>query len=463
MASKFTYDFENRLLIVSSSITELDVQVDLYSDWKEDVITTVFNPGVVHPFRTTAGDPIGGGNKISPYFFLINGWKIRPQEANHTLTIRGNLYTDPAGQDIIIPTSGAYTVNAVLERAVDSTAVLLNEPVIQHASFGEGVWVNPSSPYAGTTFPIGTLLQPVNNVSDALSILVAQGLPNMYLLGSVEFVDEDISGIEIFGKAPEVTIIVHSGVNIDNTQFEDLIISGSFMQSGPPAETVIKRSRIENLTSYSGKLAKDVRLAGVMFLSGSGPISFLRAYDFDTSFGAATFDLSDIYSGAQIGVRDYFGALKIVSCSTDVDMAIDIRGRLIFDSTVTSGSFIVRGIGQVDDQSTGTALINTDDLIGSEVKTEISEIITSQSLVDGDFDTVITSQSIADTKLNSLLSVSGSGLTPAQAEMLLGLYEIMGLDPTQPLIVTPVARTVSSSISQSITTSGDEVTVTRTV
>ncbi len=136
MATKLTYDFENRLLIISGTITEIDVQVDLYSDWKEDVINNVFNPGVFHPFRTTAGDPLGPGIKISPYFFLINGWKIRPSEEDHTLTIRGNLFTDPAGLDIVIPTLGDFTVNAIIERAVDSTAILLDEVIVSQSLAG---------------------------------------------------------------------------------------------------------------------------------------------------------------------------------------------------------------------------------------------------------------------------------------------------------------------------------------
>lgn len=47
-----------------------------------------------------------------------------------------------------------------------------------------------------------------------------------------------------------------------------------------------------------------------------------------------------------------------------------------------------------------------------------------------------------------------TGLTPQQATMLLELYQIMGLDPAKPLIVTQVQRTAGAGIHQNIT--GDQ-------
>ena len=35
-------------------------------------------------FRTAGGDDLGSGLSIPPYYFLINGWRVRPMEVNHT-------------------------------------------------------------------------------------------------------------------------------------------------------------------------------------------------------------------------------------------------------------------------------------------------------------------------------------------------------------------------------------------
>jgi len=258
-----TFDGVNRIIDVDFGVTELDAQIDLYSDWKEWVLETgSANARYTQTFRTAAGDPIGPGKFIAPYFFLLNGWVIRPHAADHELLIEGNLYADPFTNPIITPSSGSFTVAAIIERAVDAIS----------------------------------LIETVSGSGGALTPGQAQQLSDTY----------------------NATGITTSSI-----------------------ETVI--------TSQS---------------------------------------LADIH---------------------------------------------------------------------------LDEILISQSIANGNLDEIIISQSFADTKLDALLSVSGSGLTPTQAAMLLKVYEIMGLDPTQPLVVTPKARTVGSSISQSIECDGDTVTVTRII
>ena len=109
MAAKWTIDNLNRLLIVNFGVTELDVEVDLYSDWKEEYQLTV-NSKFPPAFRTAAGDPISGTQDLGAGYFLINGWKIRPHEADHQLNITGDLFTDPSTEPIAVPTLGAFTV-----------------------------------------------------------------------------------------------------------------------------------------------------------------------------------------------------------------------------------------------------------------------------------------------------------------------------------------------------------------
>jgi hypothetical protein len=55
---------------------------------------------------------------------------------------------------------------------------------------------------------------------------------------------------------------------------------------------------------------------------------------------------------------------------------------------------------------------------------------------------------------------SASSLTPSQATMLLEMYELLGLDPSKPLIVTETTRS-AGAISQNIATSPSETVVSR--
>lgn len=94
MAVKMTYDTGNKLFILKTGVTAFDVVVDLYSDAKEDWLADTLLNKFRFPIVAIGGQGIGGGQVISPYIMLRYGWKIRPQGADHTLTVAGNLITD---------------------------------------------------------------------------------------------------------------------------------------------------------------------------------------------------------------------------------------------------------------------------------------------------------------------------------------------------------------------------------
>jgi len=61
-------------------------------------------------FTLVGGIALGGGLFIPPYFFLLNGWRVRPMEVDHDLTITGNLFVDGGGIPVV-RTIGPYQVN----------------------------------------------------------------------------------------------------------------------------------------------------------------------------------------------------------------------------------------------------------------------------------------------------------------------------------------------------------------
>jgi hypothetical protein len=83
---------------------------ELWSRWA-DWVTQADNAKYLPAFRQVGGDDLGGGLAIPPYLFLLNGWRVRPMEANHTLIITGNLFVDGGGVPVV-PTLGAFNVSA---------------------------------------------------------------------------------------------------------------------------------------------------------------------------------------------------------------------------------------------------------------------------------------------------------------------------------------------------------------
>jgi len=101
----YTIDPANkRIVLDSTSVTAKSIYV-AWVNW----VALSDNSKYLPAFRTAGGDDLGGGLFIPPYYFLLNGWRIRPTEANQTLVIDGNLFVDGGG-DPIVPTLGVFNV-----------------------------------------------------------------------------------------------------------------------------------------------------------------------------------------------------------------------------------------------------------------------------------------------------------------------------------------------------------------
>lgn len=118
----FTFDGSNKRIICSSGTTVIDV-VDLYSRWKDWV--QAGNAQYPEAFKTTGGDPIDAtaGTAIPAYAFLANGWRIRPQEANHTLNVVGGVLLVDGGGEPFVSTLGVFQVGIRYSQPVQAVTV----------------------------------------------------------------------------------------------------------------------------------------------------------------------------------------------------------------------------------------------------------------------------------------------------------------------------------------------------
>ena len=124
--------------------------------------------------------------------------------------------------------------------------------------------------------------------------------------------------------------------------------------------------------------------------------------------------------------------------------------------------------GTVDSINT---TVNTIDTNVNDIETTVNSIDTELGLVAGDvtnIENIVTDMNNTVNEINAnvtnienILTASGGGLTVQQATQLRELYEVFGLDPSKPLVVTLDARTAGANISQSITTTASQTTVTR--
>lgn len=99
-----TFDGPTRRIILSTaSVTAAEIW-SRWCDWHAG------NTEWPLAFSLVGGIALGGGLFIPPYFFLLNGWRVRPMESSHNLTITGNLFVDGGGVPVVA-TLGTYQVN----------------------------------------------------------------------------------------------------------------------------------------------------------------------------------------------------------------------------------------------------------------------------------------------------------------------------------------------------------------
>jgi hypothetical protein len=111
------FDGPNKLVILSSAALDL---AQLWSDWKDWLLAG--NAGYALALDTVGGEPIdsGAGTLVPLYLFVKNGWKIRPMEADHTLSVTGGSLVVAGGGDPFVSTLGDFTVRIRYQQPVQA-------------------------------------------------------------------------------------------------------------------------------------------------------------------------------------------------------------------------------------------------------------------------------------------------------------------------------------------------------
>lgn len=137
----YQFDGNNKLIILTAGTLSASA-VDVYSRWKDWVLLND-DSKYLNAFTIVGGDPIGPGQSVAPYVFLntVDGWKIRPQEANHELRIAGNLYSLDPAQTMFTSTLGSFTVTTIVERSSAAIQVVgsgVDQATVQTALTAQG-------------------------------------------------------------------------------------------------------------------------------------------------------------------------------------------------------------------------------------------------------------------------------------------------------------------------------------
>ena len=260
-------------------------------------------------------------------------------------------------------TTKVATIDGVWATNPDSTTgyVMLPQHNIvkneQLAAYGGVVLIDTANGTAGTLYPAGSSLQPVDNLADAKTIATAFGLRRFRVIGTLVIgAAENVDGLVLEGSNPLTeTVVLTAGCSTEETSFSNMIVAGT----GSGATFFVR--------------------CGLSGLSGIGsdisPVIFDTCFLIESTFTLATglstpqnIQLIDCISGIAAGAgtiwdlngsnspvafRNYRGALAIIN-GTDATQSIEFgstEGKVTFAASCTAGTALVKGVAMVTDNS----------------------------------------------------------------------------------------------------------------
>lgn len=166
----YTFNGIAKTITLSAGTVTLDL-VDLHSRWKDWVLAG--NSGYAQAFSTVGGDIPA----IPLYLFLLNGWRIIPQSANHTLDVIGGILEVFGGGDPFVDPAGSYSIRITRQApgiaigysttGVAAPSAAENATAVLAAMATNPPPVNTVEIHGGEVIGSGTLNDPWRNISTA--------------------------------------------------------------------------------------------------------------------------------------------------------------------------------------------------------------------------------------------------------------------------------------------------------
>ena len=361
------FDDINRLITIESPATEVTCQNLLNA-----IRTFEYSTGGIDDAQIgfAAGKEALGGDVFVGITLTLRDWKVKFEDRAGPTWIYcnvsgGNLVSVDGNGDFQFPLEPATYVMATI--TASSSATLQELSAIQYASFNGGVTIDVVNGYAGTGTNtdgdiIGTPKAPSDNTDDALTIADDRGFTQFYIVGNITLNSgTDFDEMLFVGESPtKTTITIDTNADVANCEFFETHVIG-VLDGG----NVLERCLITNLSYVNGLIKNCVLGSGTITLGGGSDAHFLDCWSGVVGLGTPIIDMGS--SGQGLGIRNYAGGIKIINKSGSEDISIDMSsGQVLLDSTITDGTIVVRGIGHLTNNTTGTAVVESHDLLNQD-------------------------------------------------------------------------------------------------
>jgi len=147
----YTFDGTTKRITLSGGTVTLDL-IDLHSRWKDWV--SAGNAQYAQAFRAVGGDIPA----IPLYLFLLNGWRIVPQSADHTLAVTNGILEVDGGGDPFVDPLGDFAIR--INRETPGIAIGYSSTGVSGPTAGE---IAAAILAAAQITPIHSDMRKVNN------------------------------------------------------------------------------------------------------------------------------------------------------------------------------------------------------------------------------------------------------------------------------------------------------------
>lgn len=286
-----------------------------------------------------------GGIQYARVIEIINGYTITFEDGSYVVNLIGS------NNNILDVTN----LNSVQVRS-NNSAGLINLLELQFGIYQGAVWVDQAGGAAGTAYPKGTPLDPVNNVPDAVTIAQGRGFSVIRVLGDLTLdTGDNVEGYIMIGEnASQTMITVNPGSDTLGCEIREAYVQGT-LDGG----TILRNCVIDNLNYINGFVFQCMINPGTITLGGVSTAHFLNCYSGIPGTGTPIIDMNGVsdLEDTPLAMRNYNGGIELRNKTGPGAVSLDINsGQVKIHPTCVAGQVVVRGTAHVTDSITGEDL-----------------------------------------------------------------------------------------------------------
>lgn len=330
--------------------------------WEDDEGGIIFLKTHLHNTEVTVA-----GTTYARSIEILSPYSITFEDGQYTVILQGsnnNIFDVASGilnqnQVQVIPTNSAGLIVTVSESSVtaeDVADAVWDENLNSHTVSGSAgsaqiyqhysgkVCIDISNGGTGTVYPMGTEENPVNNISDALTIANSFEIKKFEVKGTLVLSSGDFTEYNFTGCSNLLNcIIVLAGATTTNSKFESITLTGTVLGN----DIYCSKCMVSDLSNVDG-IFFDSAFVNTITIAPSGEI---LGKAISMASEPTIVDFNNNPGNFAVGAES--GQIRIVNASaagTTVRYAA-YGGTIQIDSTCVSGSAAFIGSGQILDES----------------------------------------------------------------------------------------------------------------